>query len=353
MIQINNTIISTKSKTKTRPFLRLKSINLSSFLLSTMIIVVMILILVNPTRYAESVIGGLKLFFTAVLPGLLPFMFLCKILTELNLFSKLAKPLNSPMQKIFGINGYGFYAFLMSIISGYPLGSKITADLYKQGKISDSQVTKTAIISSTSGLEFIIGAVGGLLFNSPFIGLLIYLSNILAALTASFLLNLFSKKTTTDKKPAQINTNTTTHKNNILSIITSSAIDTCSSLLTVGFYIAIFSLVIDLLTDIKFIYFLSYPLKLLGTSLSNVNYSGIISGLIEMTNGIKLLSTSPSEISISLASMLVSFSGISIIMQSFSFLSNTPIKKCQFLLGKTFQMILSFIICFILCSLFL
>ena len=71
------------------------------------------------------------------------------------------------MKKLFGINGYGFYAFIMSIISGYPLGCKITADLYNQGKISEKELTKTVIISSTSGLEFVIGAVGGLMLKSP------------------------------------------------------------------------------------------------------------------------------------------------------------------------------------------
>ena len=44
-----------------------KKVDFSSALLSIAIIVVMILLLINPTRYAISVTNGLKLFFTAVL----------------------------------------------------------------------------------------------------------------------------------------------------------------------------------------------------------------------------------------------------------------------------------------------
>lgn len=355
MIQINNTIIQNKSKTKKAHFFTIKNFSFSSLMLSIMILVIMVLILVNPTRYAESVIKGLKLFFTAVLPGLLPFMFLCKILTGLNVFDKLTKPLNKPMQKLFGINGNGFYAFLMSIISGYPLGCKITADLFHQGKISNQELTKTAIISSTSGLEFIIGAVGGLMLGSPLLGVAIYISNVLATLLASIIINIIENLKKRKKPQENITKSlnyqylqTKNQKQNTLNIITSSAIDTCSSLLVVGFYIAIFSLVIDLLTDLSIIKFLSAPLNLLIGS-SEIS-SGIVSGILEMTNGAKILSSNITPLTISAISMLISFSGISIIMQSFSFLSNVPVKKGLFIIGKILQAILSFFICLIISS---
>ena len=354
MLQINDTIKLKKSKTKSSLFLRLKETSLSSALLSIMIIVVMILILVNPSRYAKSVTGGLKLFFTAVLPGLLPFMFLCKILTEIDFFSKLSKPLNKPMQRFFGVGGYGFYAFLMSIISGYPLGSKITADLYSNGLLSKNEITKTAIISSSSGLEFIVGVVGGLMFKSVKIGIIIYVSNILAVLIASLFIHLFSNKAHNTENTTLVNntaSNKTKSQPNILKIFTNSAVDTSVGLLTVCFYIAIFSLVIDLLNDIKILSFISNILSFSTPHKELV--SGSLSGIIEMTNGIKIISQNITPTSTACASMLISFGGLSIIMQSLSFLSSVPIKKGLFFLGKILQAILSFFICLIFSLLFL
>lgn len=354
MSQINNTIVSKKSKTKTSLFCKLKQFSFSSFIISITIITIMVLILVNPSRYAISVTNGIELFYTAILPGLLPFMFLCKLLTESNIFNKIATKLSPLSQKFFGINGYGAYAFFMSIISGYPLGSKITADLYNTHLISDKELTKTAIISSSSGLEFIIGAVGGLMLKSIYAGVIIYISNILAVIITSLFMNLFCKKEPKTRIFEQVQKEfippkEQPQKKQLINIITKSAIDTASSLLVVCFYISLFSLIIDLLKDTNIISLISSPInKLTNNNFQNIT-NGAISGLVEMTNGIKQLSTTLSPLSISLISMLISFSGLSIILQSFSFLSNTPLNKPLFILGKILQMIFSFTICFVLC----
>lgn len=345
MLQTNNTIITKKSKTNLN-----EKTSISSLFLSILIIAIMILILIAPVTYSKSVINGLKLFFTAVLPGLLPFMFLCKLLTSIGVIDKLATPLNKPMHKLFGLNGSSFYAFIMSIISGYPIGSKMTADLYKQGKISDKELTNCTLLSSTSGPIFVIGSIGGIMLSSLKAGVIIYISNLLGVLLTSIVIHLFSKKQNNEVSNLQ---QYATIKQPFS--LYSLAKDTVINLLIVGFYIALFSLFIDLLTNLKIIKFFS---NLLGNILSatpiNPSFSlGIMSGIIEMTNGCKILSITLSPQNISLICFLISFSGLSIIMQSLSFLSSTPIKAHKFILGKLLQAIISFIICLIISSLFL
>jgi len=345
MIQINNTIITKKSKTNFN-----EKISISSLTLSLLIILIMILILVAPVTYSKSVINGLKLYFTAVLPGLLPFMFLCKLLTCIGVIDKLAKPLNKPMRKLFGLNGSCFYAFIMSIISGYPIGSKITADLYNQGKISDKELTRCALLSSTSGPIFVIGSVGGIMLSSLKAGIIIYVSNLIGVLLTSIIINLFSKK--------QQNTISNLQKHEFTKQQFSLyllAKDTVINLLIVGFYISLFSLFIDLLTNLNIINILSNLLgKILSITPINPSFStGIMSGIFEMTNGCKTLSSTISAQNISLICFVISFSGLSIIIQSLSFLSATHIKPHKFILGKFLQAIISFIICLIISSLFL
>ena len=186
MLCANNTIKERKSKTN------LKSFSFSSLLISVAIFFVMIAILTNPRLYAQSVINGISLFFKAVFPGLLPFMFLSKILVQLDI-SSLFKPLNKITNRFFGINHNGFYAFFMSCISGYPIGAKITNDLYRSNYISDNETTKVAILSSTSGPIFVIGTVGALMLDNIKYGIIIYISNILAVILYSILLNLSTK----------------------------------------------------------------------------------------------------------------------------------------------------------------
>lgn len=335
---MNNTTLKRKSK------LNLTGLSISSILLTLAIFVVMALILFAPVRYAQSVVKGLKLFFTAVLPGLLPFIFLTKLITELKVISTLSQKANKPMKALFNLEGSCLYPFLMSIISGYPIGSTITADLYERGLIKDENVTRAAVLSSTSGPIFVIGAVGGAMLNSPKLGLMIYISNILSAIIVSVIIGLFNrKKETTPQKDISLNTKSG-------NIIYKSAKDTCISLLIVGFYIALFSLFIDLLTDLKIIGTLANLSNLIFgkipgfTEISN----GIMSGIVEMTTGAKMLSGVNTKLAVSSISFLIGFGGISIIMQSLSFLSKTPIKHGRFILCKFLQGVLAFFICLVI-----
>lgn len=336
MLQNNNTITKQKSKIKTIDF------SLSSLLLSIMIIIVMILILVAPVRYAKSVTSGLKLYFTAVLPGLLPFMFLCKILTSTGIIEKLIKPLDKFSNKVFGLNGASLYAFFMGAISGYPLGAKITSDLYNKNLIKNN-ITQSALFASVCGPEFVIGAVGGLMLKNAKFGVIIYISCLISAILQTFFANLIKKIIFKNKKEESFNQSfcqTNTEKFSLLKCVS----DTVNSLLIVGFYIAIFSLVIDLFSDIKIINIISYPLNFI---IGKENAIGFISGIFEMTNGANILASNLNNFKISLISFIISFSGTSIIMQSFSFLSNTPINKVKYLIGKLVQATFSFIITYI------
>lgn len=338
MIQNNNTIIKQKCPTK------LKHLDFSSILLSIAIIVVMILILVAPTTYAKSVLKGLSIFFKSVLPGLLPFMFLCKLLTKLNCMNFFTKFLEKPANKLFGVNSNGISAFLLSMLSGYPLGARITSDLYSQNQISKTNATKTAILSSTPGAIYVIGAVGGSMLNNTKLGLVIYISCTCSTLITSIIFNLIFK---TQTQQQNLNKEIKQKEKNI---VVSSVQETVIGLLTVAFYISMFSLTIDLLTNLKVISLLSYPLCLIFGKNANFAINGLISGLIEMTNGAKLLSSiKSSPIIISLIASVISFSGLSIIMQSFNFLSNTSINKIQFIIAKIIQAIISFFICFLIC----
>lgn len=427
-----NTIFSEKCKTKKATFARFQE-----NVLIVAIFLVMFCILSNSALYAKSVTNGIKLFFVSVLPGLLPFMFLCKIITNLN-FEKFSKIADKPMQKLFGIGGDCFYAFFMSLVSGYPIGSKITADLFIQGKISQKDSFLCSVLSSTSGLIFIIGSVGTGMLNNPKLGIIIYVSNVLSAVVSAILINMFAKikqRNTNKKLTKQVNlqtsssslikntkqstssfknhyankyafiqSNTTcTHeivslnkqkqsknnfaiastktsktnsiqkdnnnqqntqtsiqvtpenqKKNFLQIMSSSAIDTAQSLLVVCFYIAFFFVLIDILNQTQILPFLAKLISpLFGSNPEKTELSsGVMSGIVEMTRGVKMLSNVNCSLSYSLISALISFGGLSIIFQSLSFLSKTNIKGSKFIFAKFVQAILSFLVCLALLSIF-
>ena len=76
--------------------------------------------------------SGLSLWANSVLPSLLPFFIATELLGYTNIVPLCGKLLNKLMRPIFNVPGEGAFALLMGIISGYPVGAKIVANLKEQ-----------------------------------------------------------------------------------------------------------------------------------------------------------------------------------------------------------------------------
>ena len=301
------------------------------------------LIISNPSIFSNSTISGIKLFVNAVLPGLFPFMFLTKLLTELGLIFKITKRCSKISNKLFGTPGVSLYCFFMSILSGYPIGAKIICDLYNKNLITEEDAKRMSLFCTTSGPIFVIGAVGVGMISSFQTGVIIYISHILASIILGISYNLiFKTKNQTQTKIIF----TSETQNNLISSVLS---DTITSIFMVGGFITIFYLATEVLSVLNIVDFSAkFLAKILAfTNISEQDFIGAIYGLVEVTHGIKDLS-SHTTINISLICGLISFSGISIIMQSLSFLKQTKIKTHIFILSKCVLMILSMLICRIL-----
>ena len=270
-------------------------------------------------------------------------MFLTKLLTELGLIFKITKRCSKITNKLFGTPGVSLYCFFMSILSGYPIGAKIICDLYNKNLISEEDAKRMSFFCTTSGPIFVIGAVGVGMLSNLKMGAIIYISHILASLIIGITYNLIFKS----KNQTQTKIIFTNHpQNNLISSVLS---DTINSLFMVGGFITIFYLATEVLSVLNIIN-LSATLLAKIFAFTNINeqdFIGAIYGVVEVTHGIKELS-SLKAINIPLICGLISFSGISIIMQSLSFLKQTKIKTHTFVFSKCVLMILSMIICKVL-----
>lgn len=330
----------TISAKKTKFFIFSLRRNLSGIAFSVAVMFIMMLIIVNPAIFSASTISGMKLFFYSVLPGLFPFMFLTKLLTELGTAFKASQKLNGVSRKLFDTPGVSLYCFFMSILSGYPIGAKIIADLNQKNLISDDDAKKMSIFCTTSGPIFVIGAVGVGMLKSFKLGVIIYISHILSSLICGLTFNLISRKKSHQITPLPASFAT---QENIVSKCLS---DTISSLFLVGGYITIFYLLTEVLDVCGVVSFLTNTISKIfpASKLSLIDIKGTLYGLVEVTHGVKELS-SAAQANIPLICGLISFSGTSIIMQSMTYLKQAKIKTHSFVLIKCVQLFLSIIIC--------
>lgn len=84
---------------------------------------------------------GLTLWYTSVLPSLLPFLIVSALMVKTGLFRYLNRLYAPFFRKIFRISEDGCYAVLMGFLCGFPMGAKVTADLVREQHISKEEGT--------------------------------------------------------------------------------------------------------------------------------------------------------------------------------------------------------------------
>ncbi len=313
--------------------------NTKNILLCFIIIICIFLIIYKPDTYISSSLTGIKLWALLVLPSLLPFFFLTALMTKTGITDKLAHLAYKPAKFLFGCSGICGYAFIMSILSGYPVGAKIISDLKNNGLIDENEATKMSTFCSTSGPLFIIGSVGIGMYGDKKVGYILLLSHILSAIISGIIFRGYKK--------GKISENRRFISKNDGNILYECVYSSVITVALVGGFICIFYILADMAINLKITLPLDSVLNLIIKDKSIT--SGFTSGLIECTRGAKALSECGiTAKSIFLTSSLISFGGVSVIAQSIMFLKTAKVKTGIFILSKLLQMIISFILSFCL-----
>ncbi len=296
-----------------------------------LILAVMFAIIISPKIYTDSCVKGLTLWALTVLPSLLPFFFLSSLLTksvDFNFFSKKLSPLS---KKLFRCNGNCIFVFFNACLCGYPLGAKLTSELFCQGLLTEKEAKVCACLSSVSGPIFIIGAVGSAMLGSAKIGVILYLSHFCSCIVCAFVSKFIYKPT--PYTPRLLNAKNS--ENPLYESIYNSVI----SVMIVGGFIAVFYVLGDILINLKIVDFIASPLyKLIGKDTAR----GLVLGIVESSRGCRELSFCPTPLTASLCGAIISFGGLSVLFQSFAFLSKCKVKFLPFIAFKFLQAILCF-----------
>lgn len=94
-------------------------------------------LLLYPQEALAASKEGMQLWLNVLLPVLLPFLILTGILIHTNMAGKLLQPVEVIWNKVLGVSAAGAYAVIVGALCGYPVGAKITSDLYENHQISE------------------------------------------------------------------------------------------------------------------------------------------------------------------------------------------------------------------------
>ena len=145
------------------------------------------LIVAMPSVSAAGVKKGLLICASSAVPSLYPFCVLSAFFVRSGLCGYLGKFLEKPVRVLFALPGSAGAAACMSFVAGYPVGAGMTAALFSDGRISQSDAQRMTLFCVNAGPAFVIGGVGAGMLGSVRAGVVIFVSLTLASLALGVL----------------------------------------------------------------------------------------------------------------------------------------------------------------------
>ena len=159
-------------------------------------------ILIFSNSNLAAVKSGISLWATSVVPSLFPFFVATELLMHTNIVYHIGNILNRFMKPLFNIRGEGAFAFIMGIISGYPIGAKIATNFRKDNICTKEECERLLSFTNNSGPLFIVGSVGILLYRNTMIGILLFITHLLASLSVGIIFRFWKKAKDCDSHPS-------------------------------------------------------------------------------------------------------------------------------------------------------
>ena len=271
-------------------------------------------LLFRPEISAAALQSGLQVCANAVLPSLFPFFLLSELWIRSglgNAVSELASPI---VQHVFHVPKTGASALILGMIGGYPIGAATIASLYQKGFLESADANQLLLFCCNAGPAFLVGVLGGGLFQSPVIGLALWGVHLLAACCIGIVLRKkdVPKNRTTHEKVMKTETG----------VFTESAVSAIATAVRVCGFVLLFSLLSGHIMAIEILH--------------RIPFFPVLLGSLELAGGSALLASVPwnAGIKFVIAAVLSGWGGLCVHGQTISILQEANLSVKSYLYGK-------------------
>lgn len=338
-------------------------VRLSPSLLAAGAIFFTVLMVFYPKEAFEAAVIGLDVWWNIVFPALLPFFIGSEILMGLGVVHFMGVLLEPLMRPVFNVPGTGSFVMAMGLASGYPIGAILTARLRREGLCSKVEGERLLGFTNTADPLFMFGAVAVGMFGYPQIGITIAAAHYLASVTTGLVLRFYGC--------SEANTPEVSSSGNILlkavqafyrargkdarpfgQLMGDAVRNSVNTLLLIGGFIILFSVIIRVLSVLGIVGFLSRILAVLLTplGLDKALIPSLISGMFEITLGCQLAGQAavPMMQKAMAAGAIIAWSGLSVHAQVASLISETGMKMTPYIVSRFIHAVLAAVYTYIL-----
>jgi sporulation integral membrane protein YlbJ len=122
-------------------------------------VLIMALLAMFPADALEASVRGLSIWWQVLFPALFPFFVISELLLGFGIVHFFGTLLDPLMRPLFRLPGIGGFVVTMGYASGYPVGARLTAQLWEQRLVTRVEGERLVAITTTGDPIFLIGAV--------------------------------------------------------------------------------------------------------------------------------------------------------------------------------------------------
>lgn len=285
-----------------------------------LIIIVFIFLLLTPEITASGALKGLDLWYKALIPSLMPFMFLSDVIINMNLTSGI-NLIMRPLTSLLSIKKEAGYAIFAGLFFGYPACAVTSIEMQKNNILDKKSAEICVCAFNNVSPAFISGYICRTVLDDRRLIIPVFVIQYLSILINAFIIRiLLFKKTDTDISSVSVST-PKTEKNIINTALNNSLIN----IARLGGYVIIFSII-------------SYYL------LHYMGYKAIIPCMLtEITSGAALISGN----NLLLLLPFMYLGGLCGIFQTFAVDNTHLVTKHKYVLSKVTGAVIAAILCLI------
>lgn len=229
-----------------------------------------LLIFTYPNDVTNGGLNGLLICGEVIIPSLFPFMVIALFLSKSGIIYYIGRLINPVARALFNISGESAGVLLMSFIAGYPVGARLTNELYKTGKINLDEASRMLCFTVNAGPAFIVTAVGARILGSKSAGAVLLAAHVLGSVLIGIILGINSRRL--GQSPNDNTKKSIKPPKALSSAFVESTAEASSSILNICAWVVLFSCVIQLLNRIS----LSDNIVLILSSLSEVTTGTVL-----------------------------------------------------------------------------
>ncbi len=332
-------------------------------------LLISLLMTIFPTETLHSALRGLSIWWEVLFPALFPFFVISELLLGFGIVHFFGKLLDPFMRPLFRLPGCGSFVVAMGYISGYPVGARLTAQLWEQKLVNRAEGERLVAFTTSSDPIFLIGAVSVGFFQNAAIVPVLATAHYGGSLIIGLLMRFHDRHDSgSDELQAsgiQHSSNSSTHSQKRLKrnrfalaikamhdarmldgrplgkLMQDSLQSALKLMIVVGGLVVFFSVIMEMLTHAQVMNMMTDALGklfgLIGLPLPLAE-AGIF-GLFEVTLGARSAGTAGTGLmhQTAIAAWVLSWGGLSVHAQVASLLSQTDLRYRPLLLARLFH----------------